>query len=130
MAEKRKNGEQKRGRGRPTKMTPEVVGKLEAGFLRGLNDAECCLYAGISRDTLYDYCTKNPDFSDRKELLKKQPAVQAKINVTEAIDNGDVDVSKWYLERRNRSEFAVRQQVEADMNAAVEISVELVDDEG
>lgn len=109
MAEKKKHG-------RPTVMTPETIAKLEYGFMKGLNDTECCLYAGIHRDTLYDYCNKNPSFSDRKEDLKKQPSVQAKLNVTEAIENGDIDLSKWYLERRNKDEFSLKQEVTAEVS--------------
>ena len=96
-------------------MTKEVVGKLEYGFMKGLNDAECCLYANISRQALYDYCRKHPEFSDRKEVLKRQPSVKAKMNITEAIESGDVDLSKWYLERRNSDEFSRKQQIEADV---------------
>ena len=111
MAEQEKNK-----RGRPTVITPEVLRKLEYGFLRGLTDVECCLYAGISKQALYDYCNKNPDFTDRKEDLKKQPSVQAKLNVTEAIDNGDIDLSRWYLERKNKDEFSLKQEVKADVS--------------
>lgn len=102
--------------GRPTVMTPEMVQKLEYGFLKGLTDVECCLYAGISKQTLYDYCNKHPEFTDRKEDLKKQPSVQAKLNVTEAIEQGDVDLSKWYLERRNKDEFSLKQEIKADVS--------------
>lgn len=46
-------------RGRPTKMTQGTVKKLEEAFLRGLSDEEACLYADISKPTLYDYCDKS-----------------------------------------------------------------------
>lgn len=121
MAKKNKGG-------RPTVMTPEVVAKLEYGFMKGLNDTECCFYAGISRDALYDYCKKYPEFSDRKEELKKSPSVQAKLNVTEAIENGDIDLSKWYLERRNKEEFSLKQEIQADVKEEITINVELVDE--
>ena len=93
-------------------MTDAVVGKLEEGFLRGMNDTECCLYAGISRDTLHEYCKKNPEFSDKKEALKSRPSLKAKMNITDAIENGDIEISKWYLERRNKSEFSLKHELE------------------
>ncbi len=122
MAKKKSNA------GRPTVMTPEVIAKLEYGFMKGLTDLECCLYAGISKDALYDYCNKYPEFSDRKEELKKQPSVQAKINVTEAIEMGDIDLSKWYLERKNKDEFSLKQEIKADVTDTITINVELVDE--
>ena len=114
--------------GRPTVMTPAMVNKLEEGFLKGLSDAECCLYCGISKQTLYDYCNKHPEFTDRKEDLKKQPAVQAKLNILEALNDGDKDISKWYLERKSRDEFSLKQTIEADVTNAVSINIELSDD--
>lgn len=98
--------------GRPTVMTKEVVSKLEYGFLKGLTDEQCCLYAGISKQALYDYCHAHPEFTDRKELLKHNPSVQAKINIAEGIENGDIDTSKWYLERKEKKEFSTKQELE------------------
>lgn len=102
--------------GRPTVMTDEVVSKLEYGFMRGMNDTEACVYAGISRQTLYEYIQKNPEFADRKEDLKKKPSTQAKLNITEAIEAGDTDLAKWWLERRNKDEFSLKQEVEANVS--------------
>lgn len=120
MAKKNKGG-------RPTVMTPEVIAKLEDGFMKGLTDLECCLYANISKDALYDYCNKYPEFSERKEQLKKQPAVQAKMNILAALEDGDKDISKWYLERKSKDEFSLKQTIEADVKEDVTVKVELVD---
>jgi hypothetical protein len=114
--------------GRPTVMTPEIVGKIEYGFMKGLNVTECCHYADISRQAFYDYLEKNPDFSDRIEELKSNPSTRAKLNVVEAIENGDTDLSKWWLERRNKDEFSLKQEVSADVNSNVTINVELIDE--
>lgn len=64
--------------GRPTKMTPETVEKLEAAFRWGCTDAEACLHADITKKTLYSYCDKNEGFLHRKELLKDNPILMAK----------------------------------------------------
>jgi hypothetical protein len=101
--------------GRPTVMTEEVLRKLEYAFFKGLNDVEACLYADIGTTTLYDYCKDNPEFAERKEELKKHPAAQAKINVAEAIENKDTDISKWYLERKAKDEFSTKQTIDGDI---------------
>ncbi len=113
--------------GRPTVMTDAIVGKLEYGFLKGLNVTECCHYADISRTAFYDYLEKNPEFADRIEELRSNPSTRAKLNVVEAIENGDTDLSKWWLERKNKDEFSTKQEVSADVKGDIEISVELVD---
>lgn len=115
-------------RGRPTIMTEEVVSKIELGFMKGLNVTECCHYADISRNCFYEYLDKNPDFKDRIEELKSNPSTKAKLNVVEAIENGDTDLSKWWLERKNKDEFSLKQEIAADIKDNVTITIELSDD--
>lgn len=89
--------------GRPTVMTPEVVAKLEHGFAMGFSDVEASLYANISKDSLYDYCKKYPEFSHRKEELKNHPKLLAKTNLYNALkENSKIEDSKWYLERKDK----------------------------
>lgn len=114
--------------GRPTVVTDAVVSKLEYGFLKGLNVTECCHYANISRQTFYEYLEKNPKFSDRIDELRSNPSTKAKLNVVEAIENGDTDLSKWWLERKNKDEFSTKQEVSADVKGDISITVELVDE--
>lgn len=103
MAKKNKGG-------RPTVMTPEVVAKLEEAFMYAFSDAEACLYANISKNALYDYCQRNPEFTNRKELLKKKPNIKAKLNILKGINSGDIDDSKWWLERKSKEEFSLRKE--------------------
>ena len=89
--------------GRKTVMTPETVNKLEQGFTMGFTDEEACLYANISKQTLYDYCKKHSGYTDRKEGLKNHPKLLAKVNLYNALkENKKIDDSKWYLERRDK----------------------------
>lgn len=101
--------------GRPTVMTEEVLQKLEYAFMRGLTDLEACLYANIGTTTLYNYCDENPAFRERKEELKQHPTAKARLNVTEAIENGNEDLSKWWLERKVKDEFSTKQEVSGDI---------------
>ena len=102
---------------------------MEYGFMKGLNVTECCHYAEISRNCFYEYLEKHPDFKDRIEELQSNPSTTAKLNVVEAIENGDTELSKWWLERRNKAEFSLKQEIEADVKSEVTINVELVDEE-
>jgi hypothetical protein len=101
----------KKGVGRPTKMTPTTVQKLEEAFALGCTDIEACFYAGISKQTLYTYQEKYPDFLDRKEALKESPVLLARKSVVEAIP-GDPDLALKYLERKRKDEFSTKQTTE------------------
>lgn len=95
--------------GRPTVLTPEVVQKLEHAFSIGATDIEACFYAGISRGTLYNYQKENPDFLDRKEMLKERQVFKARMVIVQALQDGDKNMAKWYLERKRKDEFATQQ---------------------
>ena len=88
---------------RPTKMTNVTIGKLEEAFALGCSDSEACFYADINPDTLYDYCKKNPQFSERKALLKMKPILKAKKTILDNLE--DAKVAQWYLERKCKEEF-------------------------
>ena len=97
--------------GRPTSMTPETISKLEEGFTMGFTDLEACLYAGISKTTLYNYQEENPDFTERKTLLKENVKMIAKRNIFTEIGAGDKQLSQWYTERRD-PDFNPKQQID------------------
>lgn len=91
-------------------MTKEILDKLEQAFMSWFTDEEASLYADIHIDTLYKYCQKNPKFSIRKELLKRKPWMQAKLNIVNSINGWDLTDSKWRAERKMRDEFSLRQE--------------------
>lgn len=120
---KKKNPEDLEKVGRKTVMTPEVITKLEQAFSIGCSDDEACIYADISRMTLHRYQKENPDFCDRKELLKKKLVLKARTNIASKINEGDIDVSKWYAERKAKDEFSTKVEQE---NTFKDIEVALV----
>jgi len=87
--------------GRPTKMTPLVLGKLEDAFMMGATDEQACLVADINPSTLYDYQKENPEFTQRKAKLKDQPNLLAKMVVLNAVKDGDKNQANWLLERKD-----------------------------
>lgn len=88
--------------GRPSKMTAEVVSKLEAAFLLGCTDAAACFSAGISRNTMHNYQTENPEFRDRKQRLKCNPVLQARKVIMASLMAGDVATANKVLDRAER----------------------------
>lgn len=97
--------------GRPRKITKEVVGKLEYAFMKGFNISEACDYAEISRDTYYEKLKQSKEFSDKMDRAKTNLQRRAKINLAEAIECGDLNESKYYLERKCKDEFSIKQEI-------------------
>lgn len=97
--------------GRPTKMTEETIKKLEDIFKNGANVGEACSYAGISTVIYYDHLKKNHDFLTKMESAQYYPTIVAKnVIVGDIVKGKNVDSAKWYLERKSRSEFSLRQE--------------------
>jgi len=90
-------------------MTDEVIQKLEHGFVMGYSDREASIHADIAPSTLSLYCKENPEFSERKELLKEKPKMKAKKTIEQNLDKPDT--AKWYLERKD-PEFKPKSQTD------------------
>lgn len=90
---------------RPTVMTEATVKKLLYAFSNSFSDEEACCYAWISKQTLYNYWRDNPEFLDRKKILKHKPSVKAKLNLVEAIEAWNIQISKFWLEKKSHREF-------------------------
>ncbi len=92
------------GPGRPTVMTPEVLQKLDDAFMAEASDEAACFIAGISPGTLYKYQRENPEYINRKERLKDDVRLRARMSVARAIRTEErPDTAKWYLERKDRA---------------------------
>ncbi len=103
--------------GRPTKMTPDTVKKLEDAFAFGCTDEEACYYADITRQTLTTYQNANPDFLDRKEVLKSRPVLKARQEVIDGL-SGNPELALKFLERKRKDEFGVAPNFLQQINMA------------
>jgi hypothetical protein len=97
------------GIGRPTVMTEAIVEKLKQAYLFGCTDSEACAFAGINKQTLYNYQEEHKDFIDQKNEWKENPILKAKATIYQNLD--DAKVAAWYLERKKRDEFHLRQEL-------------------
>lgn len=91
--------------GRPTVITDDIVRKLETAFQDGFSVSEACLTAGISRTAYYERKAADEAFADKMELAKRYISIRAKKVVVRAINDGNFNAAKWWLERRVREEF-------------------------
>ena len=93
--------------GRPTVITKTTVQKLEEALRDGFSVAMACHLSGISRSSYYDHLSRSPDFSDKMELAQSWATERAKQVVVQEISKGSLKAAQWWLERRNKAEFAI-----------------------
>lgn len=129
---KKPNG--KNDTGRPSVMTEDTLRKLETAFKMGCSVTVACCHAEIGLSTFYDYTRDHPDYSAKIHAWQNNPILKAQNNVMRVLNgarnllekkvNEDgtedrdpkseltsrevLELSKWYLEHRNKSEYGTR----------------------
>lgn len=90
--------------GRPSKMTPEVVSKLEDAFSYGASVNEACYNADISRETFYRWMREDEVLYDRLKRMMDKPILKARKAVVDSF-NDKPELALKYLEKKLRKEF-------------------------
>jgi len=96
--------------GRSTKMTEEVVKKLEECAAIRATVTEACFYANISRETYYNWMKANPKLLDRLKELREQPFLKARQTIINKLN--DVNVAFKFMEKEKPEDYAERLKVE------------------
>ena len=92
----------KRREGRPSVWeNPETVQLLEEAFKLGAPDITAIKYAGISPVTYYAKIKIDEEFSNRMNRAQQYAIIKARSNVIKAVEKGDLDTSKWFIEKHN-----------------------------
>jgi hypothetical protein len=106
---------------KPSVMTKKAVRKLSQALQAGLSVSAACNHARISTTTYYDHIKDDPLLADYLELCKKLPVERARQNVIQAIAQGDLKASMWYLERACPEEFNPQRQSKVIIREVVTI---------
>lgn len=101
--------EEKRGRGRPSKINLAVVERIADSIAMGMTEEMACLEAGVSLAAWQKACQRNPDFV----LLKKRGKAVFTRNSLEVIACGATGWQgrAWILERTQREQFSKSAEV-------------------
>lgn len=78
---------------------PKVRSSFLEGIIKFRSTEAAAFYAGISPSAYKSYARKHPEFRDKVKQWKKYRKIKAEHNVFEAIESGDLQTSKWLLER-------------------------------
>lgn len=87
--------------GRPTKLVPDTITKLESIFKIGGTIEEACSYAGIAPKTYHAWVKEDNGFVTKMTAAQHYADVAAKNVVVQAITKDkDLNTAKWWLEKR------------------------------
>ena len=94
----------------------EKTKKMEELFALDLPLQVVCSQVGISDQTYYNECNRNPQFLGRMEKAKNLVHVMAGRTIAKAIRDGDVQSSKWYMEHKDER-FKKENKISLNANA-------------
>lgn len=120
------NEDRYKNMGKREKNREKAIAVLKQCWANGATDKEACQVAGIHYNTLSNWLHgrtgtdgegKVEGLIEERDLLKTKPSYKARTNVVGAIDEGDIETSKWYLERKNPDEFSTKNRQEIDVTS-------------
>jgi hypothetical protein len=100
------------------KLNEDTVNKLEEAFAIGADVSAACFYAEISRESYYNWISENKELKEKFDRLREKPVLKAYQTVAKDLE--DISTAKWYLERRRKSEFAVRTELTGKEGDAIQ----------
>ena len=87
--------------GRKTLKTDDRVKLLEDAFRIGATVEQAYSYAGIGKQTYYDWINNDEEFEDRMLRAKNYADMKAKnIVVDKIVNENSLTEAKWWLEKR------------------------------
>lgn len=95
--------------GKFTKLTDDVVKKLEEIFLLDGTVEEACFFAGISKQTLYNWYKDNPKMQERMDALRNEPFLKARRTIVKNLENPQYAFE--YMKRKKKDEFSERAEL-------------------
>jgi hypothetical protein len=124
MAEKNKVG-------RPTKYEPSMLKKIESMGKQGLSKTQIAARLDISRDTLYDWCKTNKEFSDaiKKAHLDAQDIWEQRL-YDAAMGSTQDDLSPnptlmiFVMKNRFAEQWREKQTTEHEVSGAKSVKIE------
>jgi len=85
-------------------LTPTNKDKIGKLALEGATDDEICLLCNINTKVWKNYLRENDLFADWIKRLRNKVSFLARRNIRTVIENGSVEVSKWFLEQENKKQ--------------------------
>ena len=86
-----------------TSMTASKLEEFKKAFSMWFTKAEAILYCNVPERTFFDYCSKNPEFTEFIPTLQNLPKLKAKMVILWKIEEKDDFNSRWYLEKTDEA---------------------------
>lgn len=114
MAKEKKSKTIKQLMDEKVKFTEKVLSDLKYALMKDFTIEEACHYAGINKDTYYEWYKQSDEFAFEMETAKSTILRKAKDIIEKGLASGDQNIAKWILERRQKDIYSTKSEVESD----------------
>ncbi len=90
--------------GRPRAINDATIAQLSAYLREGCSVLVACRQSGISSTTYYKELVRNSEFADIMHASQEIMDAMAMRQVYHAISRGDLNTSKWWINRQDKRE--------------------------
>lgn len=109
------------------KSEEKILEDIEYCWLLDCTKDELLLYCNITSEEYRTLLENHPQVKDREKALRSHPELLARQNLVEAIKAGDLDTSKWYLERKRPEEFVKPSKIDSTTTITQNIQLPVED---
>jgi hypothetical protein len=92
----------------------EIIGSLQPYLTLGYDLKNACILAQVTYETVWEWVNKDNALLIRIKAWQNMINAKARQNVAKEINEGDVQESKWWLERRDKKDFSTRTDITSD----------------
>lgn len=92
------------------KLTDKVLSDLTNAFNNDFTVEEACVYAGIVKDTYYNWVKLSDEFAGMMERAKLFVFYAAKRNIAQAVNKGSIEDAWKLLSKRQKDIYSDRQE--------------------
>jgi hypothetical protein len=114
--------------GRPTKYTPDAIGKVIGSLQAGLSIDSACEHAGINPDTHYEWLKQYPDYSEKISAARLYGKILAGKQVQDILqditrekpkysETTRATTSRWYLEKHEKQIYGSQSMLAAKLES-------------
>jgi hypothetical protein len=96
--------------GRPKADLELYYTKIKPYLQQGYSINKSCILAGIPPTTISDYTISDPNFSERIKADQEYASVLSRNIILGKLKDKDEATAKWWLERKNKDEFSLRNE--------------------
>lgn len=89
----------------------EVMERLKPYFLLDYDYTKACNLAQFPVATLKTWIQNDPELHLKITAWRGMASAKARNNIVSAIEKGDMEMSRWWVERRERKSFSTRNEV-------------------